>query len=167
MSFLSHEQVLKFLPHREPFLFVDTISSIELPEETNINSLSINDFKPLIGGEVVSEFNVHKGLSCFEGHFPGKPVFPGVLQVEMMAQACAFLMTACKQYQLDDTEIEVAFLRVDQVRFRKMVIPPMNLTTKATLQKVRRDICQFECEIYCGEDLVSEGEIMASLKFIK
>lgn len=167
MSFFEKNDVMNFLPHRDPFLLVDTVDSIIIPDGVKVEDLVVSDFKPLLGGAVNTKFLVHDKLSCFEGHFPGNPVFPGVLQIEMMAQSSAFLMTACKQYHVEDTEIEVAFLRVDNVKFRKMVIPPMELRTHAKLKKVRADICQFDCQIFHGDDLVSEGEIMASLKFKK
>ena len=165
MSLLNLDDIKSFLPHRDPFLFIDSVEEITLPEGLDIQTLEINQYKPLLGGLVEANFEVKESLNCFQGHFPGNPVFPGVLQIEMMAQASAFLMTACKQYQVKDTEIEVAFLRVDQARFRKMVVPPMSLKITAKLTKVRGLICQFDCQIFHKDQIISEAGIMASLKF--
>lgn len=165
MSFFNKKAVLSYLPHREPFLFVDSIEKIDLPDGVTACELELTDFKPLVGGRVIGTFFVSEKLDCFRGHFPDNPIFPGVLQVEMMAQVSSFLMSACRNFDVENTEMDVAFLRVDGVRFRKKVIPNMTLTTEAKLIKVRGGVCQFECFVTDGDDIVSQGEVLASLKF--
>lgn len=165
MSLFNKEDVMKYLPHRDPFLFVDSVEEVIVPQGVDTSLLSLMEFKPLLGGEVETLFYVDKDLSCFVGHFPGNPVFPGVLQVEMMAQTSAFLMTANRNFNVENTQMDVAFLRTDEVRFRKKVVPGMTLRTRAKLVKIRGHICQFSCRVTCNEEIVSEGEIMASLIF--
>lgn len=165
MSFFTKREVLEFLPHREPFLFIDTVEQVTIPEGLCLSSLGLNDFQPLIGGRVHARFYVHEELSCFQGHFPGNPIFPGVLQVEMMAQASAFLMSSNRQYKTVGTKMDVAFLKADHIRFRQKIVPPMTLDIRTELLKVRGPICSFSAEIFFEETLMSEGEILASLKF--
>jgi 3-hydroxyacyl-[acyl-carrier-protein] dehydratase len=86
-----------------------------------------------------------------------------VVQIEMMAQAASFLAIHCKPNA--DAKIEVALLGVESAKFRKPVIPPMDLEIHATLTKVRGPIQMYDCEIYSNGDLMSQTSVMASLKF--
>ncbi len=159
---MNKKEVMDFLPHRDPFLFIDLVKEIILPE--NLKG-KIGPFKvqELIGGKAICSFQVNQDLKVLEGHFPGDPILPGVVQIEMMAQAASFLATHCKPS--DHSKIEVALLGVDSARFRKPVVPPMNLEVHATLTKVRGPIQIYDCEIYSNRDLISQTTVMASLKF--
>jgi len=159
---MEKKEVMDFLPHRDPFLFIDTVKEITLPD-------SLKDKKgpftaqQMIGGKCICCFKVDHSVKVLEGHFPGDPILPGVVQVEMMAQAASFLATHCKP--TDDSKIEVALLGIDSARFRKPVVPPMDLEVHATLTKVRGPIQMYDCEIYSNGELISQTSVMASLKF--
>ncbi len=159
---MDKKQVMDFLPHRDPFLFIDGVKEITLPE--SLKGMT-GPFSPqqMIGGKTICTFKVDHSVKVLEGHFPGDPILPGVVQVEMMAQAASFLATYCKPKA--DAKIEVALLGIDSARFRKPVVPPMDLEVHATLTKVRGPIQMYDCEIYSNGDLISQTSVMASLKF--
>ena len=159
---MEKSQVMNFLPHRDPFLFIDGVKEINLPEDLKGKK---GPFTPtqLIGGKAICVFKVDHTVKVLEGHFPGDPILPGVVQVEMMAQAASFLAVYCRA---DETsKIEVALLGIDSARFRKPVNPPMDLEIHAKLTKVRGPIQVYDCEIYANGDLISQTSVMASLKF--
>ncbi len=156
---MNKEQVMAFLPHRDPFLFIDSVKEVTLPEGLSGEA----PFAPqqLVGGKTVCTFRVDDKVKILEGHFPGNPILPGVVQVEMMAQAGSFLA----QYALPKgATLDVALLSVDSARFRKPVIPPMDLEITTTLTKVRGPIWVFECQIHSKGDLISQTTCMASIK---
>lgn len=159
---MEKKQVMDFLPHRDPFLFIDTVTDIILPKEIKGQK---GPFTPaqLVGGKVICTFKVDSTVKVLEGHFPGNPILPGVVQIEMMAQAASFLATYCKPN--DTAKIEVALLGVDSARFRKPVVPPMDLEIHATMTKVRGPIQMYDCSIYSKGELMSQTSVMASLKF--
>ena len=101
-SEISAEEILSILPHRFPFLMVDRV--MELEEE-----------------RIVAVKNVSFGEPYFQGHFPGMPVMPGVLQVEAMAQAGALLAARSGDFNRD-THV-VFFMAIDGVKFRRPVVP--------------------------------------------
>ena len=88
---LDQDAIKNFIPHREPFLFLDSIDSIELSNWKF--GTKVNDPKDALGGLVTGKFYVDEKLDMFKGHFPGKPIFPGVIQVEAMAQCSSFVMS--------------------------------------------------------------------------
>lgn len=159
---LDKKQVMEFLPHRDPFLFIDGVKEIIIPEELK-GKTSPFTATQLVGGKAICVFRVDDSVKVLEGHFPGNPILPGVVQVEMMAQAASFLATYCRP--TGDNTVEVALLGIDSARFRKPIIPPMDLEIHATLTKVRGPIQMYDCSIYYNGDLISQTSVMASLKF--
>ncbi len=160
---MNKEQVMRFLPHRDPFLFIDTVVDIVLPE--SLKGLT-GPFTPtqLIGGEAICKFKVDSTVKVLEGHFPGHPILPGVVQVEMMAQGASFLATKTLSKPVDQVKIDVALLGIDSARFRRPVIPPMDLEIRSKLVKIRGPIHIYECEIKSQGELISQSTVMASLK---
>ena len=159
---MNKKQVMDFLPHREPFLFIDTVTEIIVPPGIDILKVPLTPTQ-LIGGKTICTFRVDSTVKVLEGHFPGDPILPGVVQVEMMAQAASFLAMYCKPNE--KSKIEVALLGIDSAKFRKPIFPPLDLEIHATLTKVRGPIQMYECAIYANGDLMSQTSVMASLKF--
>jgi 3-hydroxyacyl-[acyl-carrier-protein] dehydratase len=156
---MNKEQVMAFLPHRDPFLFIDTVQEVILPE--GLTGDGPFPAASLVGGKSICTFKVDDKVKVLEGHFPGNPILPGVVQVEMMAQAGSFLA----QYALPKGAVlDVALLSVDSARFRKPVIPPMDLVITTVLTKVRGPIWVFDCQIHSKGDLISQCTSMASIK---
>lgn len=160
---MDKSQVMKFLPHRDPFLFIDGVKAIVLPESLNGQKAPFTPGQ-MIGGKTICTYKVDNTVKVLEGHFPGNPILPGVVQVEMMAQAASFLAVNCLEKPLDQSKLEVALLGVDSARFRRPIVPPMELEIHATLTKVRGPIQMYDCEIYGNGELMSQTSIMASLK---
>jgi len=111
---LDIKKIMEYLPHRYPFLLVDRVIEIGEKDIIALKNVSINE-------------------PYFNGHFPGKPVMPGVLQVEAMAQVAGFLMINI----INETGKLALFMSCDNVKFRKMVVPGDQLEIRAELVKNR------------------------------
>jgi 3-hydroxyacyl-[acyl-carrier-protein] dehydratase len=161
--FMNKQQVMNFLPHRDPFLFIDEVKDVILPEALKGKT---GPFTPqeIVGGKSICTFKVDNSVKVLEGHFPDYPILPGVVQIEMMAQAASFLVIHCLEKPVEEAKLEVQLLGVDSARFRKPVIPPMDLEIHATLNKVRGPIQMYDCELYSNGELISQTSVMASLK---
>ena len=135
-------RIMATLPHRPPFLLVDKI--IEMSET-----------------HIIGVKNITMNEPFFEGHFPGNPVMPGVLQVEAMAQAGGILALSTVA---DPENYSTYFLRIDGVRFRDKVMPGDTLVFKLTLtEPIRRGIVQMHGEAFVGDKLVMEADLMAQI----
>lgn len=157
----TKEMVKSWLPHRDPFLFVDSVQSITregLPVD------GILDSKELAGLEVIANFYANPDHSIFKGHFPGNPILPGVVQVEMMAQASSFCMTKMFEDPMGN-KLDVALVSISNAKFRKSIFPDMDLTIKTVCKKLRGPMVTQDCQLFNGDQLMSEASIMASVKF--
>ncbi len=134
--------IQKLLPHRFPFLLVDKI--IELSEE-----------------HVVGVKNITFNEQFFQGHFPNNPVFPGVLQMEALAQTGGILALST----VDDPENwDTYFLKIDNCKFKNKVVPGDTLILKMELLgPIRRGLVQMQGTAYVGNKIVSEGELTAQI----
>ncbi len=160
------EKVLEFLPHRPPFLFVDSIKEIKIPEGAKGFIDKINS-KNFVGSYAIGDFRVREDLEILKGHFPGNPILPGVIQVEMGGQVCPFIFRKAFEDTIHLYDLDVALLGVDKTRFRKPIIPGMNLRFRGELVKARGAYMNFKCEIESEGENVSSSELFALLQFKK
>ncbi len=139
-------QIQKILPHRQPFLFVDKIMEISEEGIIGIKNVSMNE-----------EF--------FKGHFPEAPVFPGVLQIEAMAQVGGIFALS----KVPDPENYLTFfMSIDKVKFKNQVIPGDTIVFKLSLiTPIRRGIVHMRGEAFVREKQVMEAEMMALLSKVK
>lgn len=151
------ERVCSFLPHRDPFLFIDSVS------EVKAGTPNPKEMKELVGSTAVAHYRTKKEHEIFKGHFPGNPILPGVVQVEMMAQASSFFMDLLYD-NLSELKMDVALVSVESAKFRKPIVPEMDLVIKVTCAKVRGPMLSSDCEIYCDGTLMSQASVMASVR---
>ncbi len=137
---LDLEAIRRVLPHRYPFLLIDRI--VEL--------------RP--GEGAVGIKNVSANEPFFEGHFPGRPVMPGVLIIEAMAQTAGVLMG-------DGAESGRVplFMGIDKARFRRQVVPGDQLRLEVELLQRRKNVCRVSGKAFVGETLAAEAEMMATI----
>lgn len=162
--FLNKEEVLSFMPHRDPFLFVDTVSSIDIPGDISGDNVHP---RALVDSIVTANFHVRENLDILKGHFPGNPILPGVIQVEMMAQTCAFASLGLNNLKIEGIKVETLLLGANSTKFRKPVLPGMDLEIKAKMIKCRGEVAQYECSITSNGEKISESNLLAKLTVIK
>jgi beta-hydroxyacyl-ACP dehydratase FabZ len=138
------EAIMKFLPHRYPFILIDRI------------------IKLAAGKELVALKNVTINEPFFQGHFPGVPIMPGVLIIEAMAQAGGVLVI--ESLPAEQHGQPIYFMAMDKVRFRKPVVPGDQLIFDVQLLKLRSKAAKISGIASVDENLVAEAELMASFR---
>jgi len=138
---MTTEQVMQMLPHRYPMLMIDCITKLEDTRIEAIKNVTINE-------------------PYFQGHFPGHPIMPGVLQLEAMAQAAGLLMM-----KHAETGRQLAyFMSAEDVKWRKPVLPGDVLTVQVELMKTRGKICKARGTCKVDGEIVSEAEVTFMLR---
>ncbi len=140
------ECIIKALPHRYPFLLVDRIVEMSTEEIVALKNVTINE-------------------PFFQGHFPGRPIMPGVLIVEAMAQAGGYL--AFNMIPEGERKNEIYFMGIDKVRFRRPVRPGDQLILKLKFLKKRGPVFKMSGEAFVDGQLVAEAELMATMDTLK
>jgi 3-hydroxyacyl-[acyl-carrier-protein] dehydratase len=138
-------EILRLLPHRYPFLMVDRVIAIEKGKSIRaVKNVTINE-------------------PFFIGHFPHRPVMPGVLMLEAMAQAAALLSFATEGVTPDDKTVYY-FAGLDGARFRRPVEPGDQLVMDVSLLRHKGGIYKFKGEARVGEELACEAELMCTMR---
>ena len=140
-------QILKKLPHRYPILLVDRVISLEKNKR------------------IVALKNVSINEPYFTGHFPHRPVMPGVLMLEALAQAAAILAIETLEITLDDQTV-FYFAGIDAARFKRPVEPGDQLTLDVTLERMKAGVCKFKARGLVGEELAVEAELTCTMRRI-
>jgi 3-hydroxyacyl-[acyl-carrier-protein] dehydratase len=138
---------LKLLPHRFPFLLVDRVDELHKPAGPS-----------RVGRRIRALKNVTINEPFFPGHFPHRPVMPGVLQIEAMAQ-CAALAVA----EIDGEKLDVAIAGVNDARFRRPVVPGDTLVLEAEILKDRSGILVIRCSAKVDGHVACEAEVIAKV----
>ncbi len=147
MKSLDINQIKEYLPHRYPLLLVDRVLDWESGKQiTTIKNVTINE-----------EF--------FNGHFPHKPVMPGVLMIEALAQSAALLAFLTMGQKPDDNAV-VYFVGIDGARFKRPVEPGDQLKMQVEILRQSRGIWKFKAKAMVDEQLAVEAELMCTMRSI-
>jgi len=142
VSVLNISDIMRRMPHRYPMLLVDRIVEIDKEEQSIIGLKNVTINEPF-----------------FQGHFPGIPVMPGVLQLEAMAQTAGVLLN-----EIADMSGHVAyFMTIDKAKFRKVVVPGDQLMIHVRFLKFRSTTARFEGKIMVDDNVVSEAQMLCMI----
>ncbi len=142
---LDIHKILKKLPHRYPFLLVDRV--IEFEKDKRLKAIK----------------NVTINEPFFGGHFPSRPVMPGVLILEALAQTAALLSFESAGQDISD-DMVVYFVGIDGARFKRPVEPGDQLVLQAELDRARAGIYKYKTKAFVGSDVAAEAELMCTMR---
>ena len=141
---LTYEDIIKIVPHRYPFLFVDKVTELELGKRIKgIKNVTINE-------------------PFFQGHFPNNPIMPGVLIIEAMAQIGGILARLSVPETLE-RDGAIFFMAIDKVKFRKPVVPGDQLVFELAPIRTGTKVWKLRGKAFVNNDLVTEAEFMATI----
>ena len=148
MTQVDVDKILNLLPHRYPFLLVDRVLDYkEFDYLTAIKNVTMNE-------------------PFFTGHFPGKPIMPGVLMLEALAQAAAILSNLSRKAK-EGYEFLYFFAGIDNAKFKHIVTPGDQLTLRVELTNQKRDFWRIRGEAFVGDKLACSADLMSAAKEIK
>jgi 3-hydroxyacyl-[acyl-carrier-protein] dehydratase len=144
---LTYKDIIKILPHRHPFLFVDMITELEVGERVvGIKNVTINEY-------------------FFTGHFPGKPIMPGVLVIEAMAQVGGILARLSEPESMTNKgDKAIYFVAIDKVRFRKPIFPGDQIIFELTAMRKGSRIWKMKGKAMVNKEIAAEAELVAALR---
>ena len=145
MSGMDIHEILKYLPHRYPFLLVDRVISYEK------------------GKDIVAFKNVSINEPFFSGHFPHHPVMPGVLIVEALAQAAAILTLRTEGSKVDENSVYY-FVGIDGVRFKRPVMAGDQLTLKVSIDREMKGLWKYSARAEVDGNLVTVAKLMCTAR---
>ena len=145
MSEMDVNEVIAHLPQRFPFLLIDRVKELE------------------IGKRIVALKNVSVNEPYFPGHFPHRPIMPGVLILEAMAQAAGILSFKSRGIKPDDKTVYY-YVGIDNARFKKPVVPGDVLEIEVSIDRFMRGIGKFTCAARVGGQTVAEATILCAMK---
>jgi 3-hydroxyacyl-[acyl-carrier-protein] dehydratase len=148
MAEMDIQEVLRLLPHRYPLLLIDRIKECDP------------------GKRVVALKNVSANEPHFQGHFPGRPIMPGVLILEAMAQAAGVLVFSAPGAQ-PHANSAYYYVGIDEARFKKPVVPGDQLELEVALERFMRGIGKFSCVARVAGETVAEATILCAVKPVK
>ncbi|GAB4392999.1 MAG: 3-hydroxyacyl-ACP dehydratase FabZ [Gammaproteobacteria bacterium] len=147
---ININEILEYIPHRYPFLLIDRVLEVE------------------IGKRLVAIKNVSANEPFFAGHFPGKPVMPGVLILEALAQASAVLACITRGTRLNDNPNALyLFAGVDKTRFRRIVEPGDQLRLEVELLREKRDIWKLQATALVDGEVACSAELTSAKREVK
>ncbi|HVJ11680.1 MAG TPA: 3-hydroxyacyl-ACP dehydratase FabZ [Burkholderiales bacterium] len=139
-------QILKFLPQRYPVLMIDRVKELEP------------------GKRIVALKNVSANEPHFQGHFPGRPIMPGVLILEAMAQAAGVLVFSAEGATQQSDRMVYYYVGIDNARFKKPVVPGDQLELEVKIERALRGIGKFSCVARVAGTVVAEATILCSVR---
>lgn len=143
MASMTIKEVMNFLPHRYPFLLVDRVLDWEAGKSlTAIKNVSVNE-------------------PFFQGHFPGKPVMPGVLVIEALAQATGLLAFNTLK-DTPSTNFLYLLVSIDRARFKRQIEPGDQVLLQVELLRTKRDMWKFHAVAKVGEEIAASAELMCA-----
>ncbi len=147
MNTMDIHEILKYLPHRYPFLLVDRVLSCES------------------GKEIVALKNVTINEPFFYGHFPHHPIMPGVLIIEALAQAAALLTLKTADLKVDGDSVYY-FVGIDEARFKKPVYAGDQLILKVAIARQLKGVWKYSARAEVDDKLVTEAKLMCTMRGI-
>jgi len=145
MSTMDIHQILKKLPHRYPFLLVDRV--VEFEKDVRIKAIK----------------NVTINEPFFVGHFPVRPVMPGVLMLEAMAQASALLSFSSEDKEARHDTLYY-FVGIDNARFKRVVEPGDQLILESRIERAKAGIYKYAARALVGDELAVEAQLMCAVR---
>lgn len=145
MDIMPITEIMKYLPHRYPFLLIDRVLECHH------------------GDSIVAIKNVTINEHFFQGHFPSTPVFPGVLILEALAQVSGVLVLSDSKLRPENESLFL-FVGIESARFKRPVVPGDQLRLESKLTRMKRNYGVFETNAYVGDELAASAELKCMFK---